>query len=155
MTPRRRRRRRRRRWSEGSERAKIRVCGVCVRGMRGDIDVHLHVECIYNRIFLMPRSNRKQRSRCERQRRRDLEAQGSADDDDGNETVIEYTSGSESDASSPEPPRRRRRYRCGYKGCARDTCEMFVALTLLLWLLDNIAGKYGWYEWADSLAPSP
>ena len=127
---------------------------MCAGSVRGDVDAHAHVPCMYNRPSFMPRSNRKQRSRRERHRRRDLEAQGSADDDDGNETVIEYTSGSDSDVSSPEPPRRRRRYRCGYKGCARDTCELFMALTLLLWLLDNLAGKYGWYEWAGLLAPS-
>ena len=70
---------------------------------------------------------------------RDLEAV-----DEGDETAIEYTSGSESDVSDVSPPPTRRRpytrvcgINVGYKGCLRDALELLLSIALLLWLVSS------------------
>ena len=93
----------------------------------------------------MPRHNRRRKLRRHRERR-DEEA---GDDESGNDTVIEYTTESDSECESNSAPKLTRRYymrvcgwRVGYKGCMRDALECVVAIGLLVWLAHSYLSRY-------------
>jgi hypothetical protein len=89
--------------------------------------------------------NRKRRSRRHRSPPRD-EEEAQSDD-----TVIEYTSGSEGD-TEPDPPWQRKRWCCFHRGCAREILELIMACALLGWLGNNYAEKRRWF---DTSPPGP
>lgn len=102
-----------------------------------------------SRVCSMTNRNtgRKRRSRHYRKRRRDEEEQES----DGNETTIEYTTGSDSDDEHVPVPRRKR-WCCFHSGCARELLELVLACAALLWVANNYAEKNHWF---DTSPPGP